>query len=205
VLNLTLTPDYIYKQLCNTFPDTSFDTLTNINRVFDKAMARMMYCISHINDKYFNVFDYLHGDQYASFLYILSTEVDSEDTAKRLYLLNKSLHGIDLYYEVKMPDIFLLVHPVGTVLGRATYDDYLIVYHNCSVGSNKDIYPQLGKYVTLHPGAMVLGSCRIGDYSRVGAGSLMIDCDLPPNSIYKGRPKYYSVSYSSNMPDPRWG
>ena len=196
--------NYVYRQLCNTFPDTTLEHFTAISRVFDKAMARMTFCLSAINDKHYGKFDRLNGDQYAVFLYYLSNTVTDEDTAKRLYLLNKTLHGIDLFYEVKMPDIFMLVHPVGTVLGRAEYADNLIVYHNCSVGSNKDIYPKIGEFVTLHPGAMVLGSCNVGRYSRVGAGSLMIDINLPEGHTYKGRPGNYTIGYSGNTQDKRW-
>ena len=46
----------------------------------------------------------------------------------KIYFLNKILNSIDIYYEVSLPNIFLLIHPVGTVLGRANYSDYLIVY-----------------------------------------------------------------------------
>ena len=38
----------------------------------------------------------------------------------KLFLLNKALHGCDIYYEVALPSVFLLVHPLGTVLGRAS-------------------------------------------------------------------------------------
>lgn len=199
-----LTSEYVYMQLCNFFPDTRLDALVAINRVFDKAMKRMLFCISHIRNAYFKEFDHLNGDHYAMFLYYLSNTVESEDTAKRLYLLNKALHSIDVFYEVKLPDIFMFVHPVGTVLGRAKYSNYFKVYHNCSVGSNGNRYPTIGEYVTLHPGSMALGECRIGRYCRLAAKSLLIDRDIEDFMCYKGDPKNHTISYTGNVGEEVW-
>ncbi len=58
--------------------------------------------------------------------------------ADKAYALNKALHALDAFYEVELPDVFAVQHPVGTVLGRATYSDYFICYHNCTVGANLD-------------------------------------------------------------------
>jgi serine O-acetyltransferase len=119
--------------------------------------------------------------------------------AKKIYLLNKALFGLDVFYEVELPPIFLFVHPVGTVLGRAKYSDYLVVYQRVGVGSNHGIYPTLGEYVTLHPGAMVLGNSQVGNYCSIGAESLIIDKDIPDNSVYIGNPKEYSIKSHSNL------
>lgn len=191
-------------QLCNIFPDTRMDALVYINRVFGQAMKRMLNCMSHIRNAYFKEFDHLNGDHYAMFLYYLSNTVGDEDTAKRLYLLNKALHGIDVFYEVKLPDIFMFVHPVGTVLGRATYGNYFKVYHNCSVGSNYNKYPIIGEYVTMHPGSMALGCCRIGNKCRLSAKSLLIDRDLEDYMCYKGDPKRFTASYMGNVGEEVW-
>ena len=37
------------------------------------------------------------------------------------------LHGIDVFFTVDLPDIFLFCHPLCTVLGRAQYSDYFLV------------------------------------------------------------------------------
>lgn len=33
------------------------------------------------------------------------------------------MNGIDIFYDVVLPDFFTLNHQVGTVLGRASYSD----------------------------------------------------------------------------------
>ena len=99
------------------------------------------------------------------------------------------LNSIDIFYEVKMPDIFLLIHPVGTVLGRADYSNYLIIYQGVNVGSNKNIYPTLSKYVTLRPSSSILGNSKMGENSELATGSILIDNNLSKNKIYFGNPK----------------
>ena len=203
-LSTGLLINYVYNQLCSFFPDTDSSVWKVLNRSMKETLERTFHCFSHINDKYFDRFDHLHGDQYAMFLYFLSNTIKVPDVSKRLYLLNKCLHGIDIFYEVKLPDIFLLVHPVGTVLGRAEYSDYFLVYHNCSVGSNKNIFPTIGKYFTMHPGSMFLGSCVVQEYCSLGAKALLIDSNLDKCLVYKGMPHYSTVGYGGNMPGGKW-
>ena len=103
------------------------------------------------------------------------------------------LNSIDLYYEVKMPEIFLLVHPVGTVLGRAEYSNFLIVYQGVNVGSNKNFYPRFSKHVTLRPSVTVLGNSYLQENSEMAAGSMIVDKNLRRNSIYFGNPKNFTI------------
>lgn len=174
-------------------------------RNIDKVMERVEYCFSFVNNRYFYdgkdvTFNHLHAYQYAMFLYLLS-RVFYQETAntaicKKIFYLNKCLHGIDAFYEVDLPDISLLVHPMGTVLGRGNYSNYLLAYQRCGIGSNKDIYPSLGEYVSLHPGSSILGNCTIGKNCKISAGSLLIDRSLEDNSVYIGTPENYSIKKS---------
>ena len=38
-----------------------------------------------------------------------------------------------------MPDIFMVVHPLVTIVGKVDYKDYLVVYQNCTIGSSSGI------------------------------------------------------------------
>lgn len=163
-----------------------------------RALARLEHCFSKVNNRYFFdgeqvVFDHLHGDQYAMWLYILSNQLFLDKAplswCKKLFLLNKSLHGCDIFYEVNLPSVFLLVHPLGTVLGRGQYSDYFIAYQRCGIGSNHDIYPRLGRHVTLRPGSAVLGNSEIGDNVTLAAESLVLDRTIEANTTYFGNPR----------------
>ncbi len=162
------------------------------------AFARLEHCFSRVNNRYFFdgrdvVFDHLHGDQYAMWLYFLSHQLyldaAPESWAKKVFLLNKSLHGCDIFYEVTLPAVFLLVHPLGTVLGRGEYGEYFIAYQRCGIGSNHDVYPRLGPHVTLRPGSAVLGKCVIGANVTIAAESLVLDRDIDANTTYFGNPR----------------
>jgi serine O-acetyltransferase len=166
------------------------------------ALARLEYCFIHIDNKYFfngrqAVFDHLHGDQYAMWLYLLANELHLRagpaTLCKKLFLLNKALHGCDIFYEVALPSVFLLVHPLGTVLGRGEYADFLIAYQRVGVGSNHNVYPTLGRHITLHPGSSVLGRSTVGDHCSIASGSLLLDRELQPNSVYIGNPRDYLI------------
>ena len=76
----------------------------------------------------------------------------------------------------ELPDVFAVQHPVGTVLGRATYSDYFICYHNCTVGANLDNdYPSFGRGVVMYGGSRVIGKTVVGDNSFVSTGAIVID------------------------------
>lgn len=176
------------------------------------ALARLEHCFTHIDNKYFfdgeqAVFNHLHGDQYAMWLYLLSNELHRQggaaSTCSKLFLLNKALHGVDAFYEVELPSIFLLVHPIGTVLGRGTYSDFFVAYQRCGVGSNHDVYPSFGRHVTLRPGSAVLGACVIGDHCQIATESLILDRDLPDHTLYIGGPGTATLK-PQYKPYPLW-
>jgi serine O-acetyltransferase len=104
--------------------------------------------------------------------------------AERYYQRVRTEHGCELYYEIVLPKNVMLVHPVGTVLGRATYGDYLCVYQNVGVGSDVDgNRPVLGKGVVLFPGAKVLGNTKIGNNVFITANTVVQNVDIPDNSV----------------------
>jgi serine O-acetyltransferase len=200
------------RQANTMFPDGDDVAAYDLHVAVEGALSRLEHCFARIANKYFfdgneAVFDHLHGDQYAMWLYLLANELHRQrgpaGACKKLFLLNKALHGCDIYYEVELPAVFLLVHPLGTVLGRGRYDDYLLVYQRCGIGSNHDVYPTLGRHVTLRPGGAVLGCSTVGDCSTVAAESLLLDRDLAPGSVYIGNPRDHTIR-PQTAPLPIW-
>lgn len=204
--------DYVCSQLNSMFPDGRTVTRDAIWPCMRTTMERLEHCFSYVRNKYFfdggqARFSHLHGDQYAMFLYLLSNATQrsqaGEDLSSKLFLLNKALHGIDAYHEVELPSIFLFVHPLGTVLGRGRYSDFLVVYQRCGVGSNHDVYPELGEHCTLRPGSSVLGTCKVGRCTTIAAESLLLDRDLPDGSLYIGNPRDFTIR-QGNTPLNIW-
>lgn len=203
---------YVYRQLSRCFDDGRPLSADAIRQLLPTTLQRLEHCFTHIQNKYFfdgqsARFDHLHGDQYAMFLYLLANTAyrvgAGDDLPAKLFLLNKMLHGIDAFYEVELPSVFLFVHPLATVLGRGRYDDYLLVYQRCGIGSNHDIYPRLGKYVTLRPGSAVLGDSVVGDNCTIAAESLLLDRQIDGNTVYIGNPRDF-ITRPAGAPPTVW-
>ena len=194
--------ELLIKQTNSAFPDGQALQHTIVESSARVALQRLEYCFSKIDVKYFfdgkrPVFDHLNSDQYAMWLYWMSNQLYKDGAplnwSKKVFLLNKMMHGCDIFYEVELPSIFLLVHPLGAVLGRGVYQDYLMVYQRTSIGSNHNNYPELGKYLTLRPGSSILGDCQVGENVTIAAESLVIDHSLESNTVYFGAPNKHWI------------
>jgi serine O-acetyltransferase len=186
---------YLGRQLANMFPDGS--PTGDLRSDVDAALARLDHSLTRTRVKYFSssgqaTFSHLHTDQYAMFLYLAGraafVERGDTATAAKLYALNKALHAIDVFYEVELPQIFAFQHPVGTVLGRATYGDYFFVYQRCSVGSSLATdYPVIGSGVVMFGGSAIIGRSTIGANSWLSVGATVMDQEVPGNAAVFGR------------------
>jgi serine O-acetyltransferase len=194
-LNKADLAQYVRKQFENLFPDGT--DLGDLPKFVGLALGRVEHCFSHVRLKGFFAdgqarFSHGHCDQYAIFLYYLANtafrEKPGHPIADKAYALNKALHALDAFYEVELPDVFAVQHPVGTVLGRASYSDYFICYHNCTVGANLDNdYPSFGRGIVMYGGSRVIGKTAVGDNTFVSTGAIVIDGGaLPPDSVLHG-------------------
>lgn len=169
------------------------EVLTNL---LPKALHKTEKCFSQSRNKYYKkdgeaFFSIYHSGQYCIFLYFLARQVflerpEHRSLADKIYYLNKALNGLDLYYEIEMPDAFHLDHPVGSVMGRASYGNNFTFAQLCTVGNNKGIFPIIGKNVQMLSGSKILGQCIIGDDVIISANTYIKDTDIPPNSLVFG-------------------
>ncbi len=183
---------YVTSQVNTSFPDQNPVRENTLARAIDLALDRLDYCFKHIKlpsyrESGSSRFSHLHSDQYLVFLWFLSNTVWSEtglmDVSTKLYYLNKVLHGFDCYFDNPLPDIFFVAHGTGTVLGKARYGDFFYVSKGCTVGANRGFYPVIGKGVGLGAGSSVIGSCRVGDLTSIGAGTHVFDRDVGERSV----------------------
>ena len=56
------------------------------------------------------------------------TDAQYSKTCDKIYYLNRLLNSVDLFYKVTLPDIFMLDHPLGSVIGRGTFGNYFSFY-----------------------------------------------------------------------------
>lgn len=184
--------DYTAELLNRFFPDGHPVVPGDIAAPVRIAMDRLEYCFSHLAWPGWTLdgearFNHLHSDHMCSYLWFLSNtcHVDHhrQDLPDKLFYLNKILHSFNCMYDTRLPDIFWLVHVVGTVLGKAEYMDYLVVLQGCTVGALGGEYPRLGRGVVLSANSAVIGRCTIGDNAVIGAGCRVIAQDVPAGSL----------------------
>ncbi len=186
---------FVTMQINNFFPDNLLVHPENISKYIYDAFDRLEYCFEHINKPYYNngdlKFNHLHGDHYAMFLYLLSNTVwkvdKNEALASKIFLLNKALHGIDAFYSIELPEIFLFIHPVGTILGKAKYENYFAVYQGCTIGATEDNkYPSFSEGLIMYSNSSVIGDCNIGKNVVFSANSSLINTQIADNKLVLG-------------------
>jgi serine O-acetyltransferase len=159
----------------------------------DEALERLHRCINACAPWRADEFNVLQSSQHTIYLYFLANTIwkRSGDTEAptRLFLMNKALNGIDLFYEVGMPEVFYIGHSVGIVLAKATYGNYLVLYQNSTVGRHKDQIPVLGERVVLYPNTAVIGRSVVEDDAVVSQGVSVVNKRVPKGSIaFSGAP-----------------
>lgn len=188
---------YVNRQLSHFYPDNDSDCSHRLDTVMKQVLNRLEKCFSKIKIHYYKnetgdpFFNHLNGDHYSMFLYLLSNQLyeylGDEKLASKCFLLNKMMFGLDAFYKIKLPDHFLFVHPVGTVLGNALYGDYLVVYQNVTVGSKTDgIYPKCKGRNILYSGSTIIGNSELGLNSTMGANAFILDYKVPDHQIVIG-------------------
>ncbi|HEY3798097.1 MAG TPA: hypothetical protein VGL58_07050 [Caulobacteraceae bacterium] len=178
---------YVARQLDNMFPADSFEAdLAAVEPSVSPALERMRPILAALRIYEPDRFDHFHSLAYASFVYLLSTEVVARGDAvmgDRLFCLNRALNAIDLYHAVKLGEVFGIGHSLGTVLGNAVYGTKIIICQNVTVGRVADNRPTLGDRVLLYPGCSVTGRSNVGDNCVISAGVAVHNMDVPSNTL----------------------
>lgn len=199
---------YTAAQLAHLFPDGRDPSRRELAPHVRRAVERVEYCFLHIGRPGYVVgghaqFDIYHADQYCTYLYYLSNCVHRAEgdptLCKKLYALNKALNGFNCLYDVELPDIFCVVHGVGTVLGRAKYRNYLAVCHNTTIGAVSGMFPTMSEKLILSAGASLLGACSIGENVLLEPGCMLVKTDVPANTRVFGVDTH---TFRPNTPRP---
>lgn len=111
-----------------------------------------------------------------------------------LYLQSRSsqVFQVDINPAVVMGKGIMLDHGTGLVIGEtAVIGDDVSILQNVTLGgtgkSDEDRHPKIGNGVLIGAGAKVLGNIKVGDCSRIGAGSVVLK-EVPPRTTVAGVP-----------------
>lgn len=183
---------YVARQLDFFYPDgLDAHAPAVLDAHIDTALARLGRCINEVRLWTPDQFDHLHSTQYTLFLYYLSNTLwkatGNRTLCNKLFGLNKALNGIDLFYEIEMPEVFFIGHSVGIVFAKATYGNYLVIYQNSTVGKNHGVAPTLGDGVVMYPGTAIIGRCNVGAGTVLSQGVSLINTNTPGGcTVYPG-------------------
>ncbi|MGE4398266.1 MAG: hypothetical protein AB7D29_01990 [Campylobacterales bacterium] len=180
---------YLEKQISNLFPD---EMEICLSETVPSALKKIEYCFAHILLKHYRLggqiyFNHLNADHYVVFIYFCSNiayKTGDINLASKLFYLNKTLHGFHCMYDTELPDIFLVIHGGGIVLGKAKYSNYFFVAQGCTVGANGHCeYPILGEGVVMYPNSSIVGKSRIGQNSCLSNGAFVNNCDIEKDTL----------------------
>lgn len=118
---------------------------------------------------------------------------------KRLYFFarlishtNRFITGIEIHPGAKIGQGVFIDHGMGVVIGETTeIGNNVTLYQGVVLGgSGKEKgkrHPTIGDNVVIAAGAKILGSFRVGDHAKIGAGAVVLR-EVPPNSTVVGIP-----------------
>jgi serine O-acetyltransferase len=102
------------------------------------------------------------------------------------------LFAVDIHPAARIGRGIFFDHATGIVIGEtAVVEDDVSMLHGVTLGGTGkemgDRHPKIRRGVLLSAGAKVLGNIEVGEYSRVGAGSVVLK-PVPPHCTVAGVP-----------------
>ena len=141
---------------------------------------------------------------------------DFPTLARMVSQLGRFLTGIEIHPGARIGKGLFIDHGMGVVIGETCeIGDNVTLYQGVTLGgTGKEKgkrHPTIGDNVLIASGAKVLGSMKIGDNSKIGAGSVVLK-EVPPNSTVVGVPGHVIIQDGvkvqqqdfdhTNLPDP---
>jgi serine O-acetyltransferase len=128
--------------------------------------------------------------------------------------ISRFFTGIEIHPGATIGRRFFIDHGMGVVIGETTeIGDDVLLYQNVTLGGTGHDrgkrHPTIGNHVVIGTGAKVLGNILIGDFVKVGAGSVVVH-PVPPHSTVVGVPGHVVRSRGESggdlehgrLPDP---
>ncbi len=123
-----------------------------------------------------------------------------------LYLQSQSsrIFAVDINPAARLGIGLMIDHGTGVVIGEtAVVGDNCSILQSVTLGGNGkesgDRHPKIGNNVLLAAGCKVLGNIRVGNCSKVAAGSVVLN-SVPDNKTVAGVPA--RIVGDSNCPEP---
>lgn len=128
--------------------------------------------------------------------------------------LSRMLTGIEIHPAAVIGEGLFIDHGMGLVIGEtAIIGDDCHLHQGVTLGgtSTRRVkrHPTLGNNVLVGAGAQLIGAITVGDFARIGAGSVVVT-NVPPYATVVGVPGHV-IAYADpgndtvvRLPDPEW-
>jgi serine O-acetyltransferase len=114
------------------------------------------------------------------------------DLAYYIQMRTSEQFGVDIHPAARIGQGIMIDHAHSIVIGEtAVVGDNVSMLHSVTLGGTgkeeEDRHPKIGNGVLIGAGAAVLGNIRVGDCSRIAAGSVVLT-EVPPMMTVAGVP-----------------
>ena len=187
----------VFADVLDTKPELGRAFRADLAAVFDRDPACNRYLEPLL---YFKGFHALVTHRFAHELWLTGRR----DFALYLQSQSSRIFAVDINPAARLGIGLMIDHGTGVVIGETA-----VVGDNCSIlqrvtlgGNGKesgDRHPKIGNNVLLAAGCKVLGNIRVGNCSKVAAGSVVLN-SVPDNKTVAGVPA--RIVGDSNCPEP---
>ncbi len=113
-------------------------------------------------------------------------------TARFISHVGRFFTGIEIHPAARLGAGLFIDHGMGVVIGETSeVGENVTLLQGVTLGGTslkrEKRHPTLGSNVVVGAGAKIIGAFRIGDGSRIGAGSVVVR-EVPPNAVVVGVP-----------------
>ena len=112
--------------------------------------------------------------------------------ARSISQISRFLTGIEIHPGARIGERLFIDHGTGVVIGEtAEIGDDVLLYQGVTLGGTGNVrgkrHPTVGNRVVVGAGAKILGSIKLGDDVKVGAGSVVVH-SVPDGATVVGIP-----------------
>lgn len=175
----------IFEEATNADPSIGEAVRADLSAIFERDPA----CHSHAQAfLFFKGFHSLESYRVAHWLWTQGRKTLSYFIQSRV----SSKFAVDIHPAARIGRGVFIDHATGIVIGEtAVVDDDVSMLHGVTLGGTGketgDRHPKIRRGVLLGAGAKVLGNIEVGEYSRIAAGSVVLQ-PVPPHCTAAGVP-----------------
>jgi serine O-acetyltransferase len=175
----------IMQEAIRSSPEIMSAVRRDLNAVVDRDPAARTIAAPFL---FFKGFQALQAYRVAHWLWL------QERQAIALYLQTRisEVFAVDIHPAATIGTGILVDHGTSVVIGEtAVVGDDVSMLHEVTLGGtgkeSGDRHPKVGNGVLIGAGAKILGNIKIGDGSKIAAGSVVLD-EVPPHTTVAGVP-----------------